>query len=135
MSLWKIQLYIKIRNFHTNGLNFRFPADIPSTGFFSLPELHVHQQACTPFVRGTLRHYSRGQHVETLFMNGSVLVRVDIPLFMGDNSVQRFRNQIKNLICRTVGGTTYQNTVIRSRILVGTSGKWCMTIKELLKGC
>jgi len=73
------------------------------TEFFKPGDMNPRDCNCTAFPQGVYYSYKRGELQEELHLGGSLVVRADKPIFVGDNNPNRFSNKLKNLLHRQLG--------------------------------
>jgi len=81
----------------------RYGDNYSVTEFFIPPDMNNTNQLCSAFVRPVIRCYSYGKLTEELELNGSIIVRSDITIYTGDNSKERYKNTLRNLLFRQTG--------------------------------
>ncbi|XP_070559155.1 FAD-dependent oxidoreductase domain-containing protein 2-like [Ptychodera flava] len=80
----------------------RFP-NVSATEFFKPGDMNPRDCKCTAFPQGVFYSYKRGVLEEELHVGGSLVVRADKRIFVGDTNPERFSNKIKNLLHRQIG--------------------------------
>ncbi|XP_070556912.1 uncharacterized protein [Ptychodera flava] len=80
----------------------RFPK-MSVTEFFKPGDMNPRDCKCTAFPQGVYYSYKRGELQEDLHLGGSLVVRADKQIFVGDNNPNRFTNKLKNLLNRQIG--------------------------------
>ncbi|XP_077982328.1 FAD-dependent oxidoreductase domain-containing protein 2-like [Glandiceps talaboti] len=80
----------------------RFPPT-SAPNFFKPGDMNPRDCKCTAFPQGVYYSYKRGELQEEVHVGGSLVVRADKKIFVGDNNPDRFSNKIKNLLHRQIG--------------------------------
>ncbi|XP_006820962.1 FAD-dependent oxidoreductase domain-containing protein 2-like [Saccoglossus kowalevskii] len=74
-----------------------------ATEFFKPGDMNPRDCKCTAFPQGVFYSYRCGKLEEVVHIGGSLVVRADKKIFVGDTNPDRFTNKLKNLFNRQIG--------------------------------